>query len=286
MSANTERKTLKDRIMDSVSNETTNEDNDNDTFLFLQELHISNQILIRLYGPTGNNNGFLASYENISVSRYFMYYMISGLFLKLKDDTIDYNDYILGPVYCSKGTRFPDSQRKFEIQIGFTGTGEINESPKQIVDREMKEELGLKLTKDAELYRIYKSHNKALKMVNHTYIISVNDLENLKKEDLEKDIDIHSKKVCVDSNPFDILDTRSTQSGNKIKVGCLAYGTKRDVSKLMKLNSDEEMYHTFTTDKIIGIGAIKVSYVLHMIQNNYFFDMNEFLCVLDNKIGN
>jgi ADP-ribose pyrophosphatase YjhB (NUDIX family) len=150
-------------------------------------------------------------------------------------NNIEEDEYILCPYY-SDG----------DFQIGVTGSIAKNESYKEGVLRELGEEIGLKprySPADIE----FLSNGKMTLGKNRTtkdkrmsvYMVDILDLKPLTNTEHNK-----KKQTAKDSN-------------NK-KVGCIVYGDKKTILNFLSM---DDIYRYYSTDKLKGIVAIKISEV-------------------------
>jgi len=156
---------------------------------------------------------------------------------------IEDDDYILCPYY-SDG----------DFQIGVTGSIAKNESYKQGVLRELGEEIGLKprySPADIEFLSngnmtLGKKRTKKDKRMS-VYMVDILDLKPLTNTE-------HNKKKQTDKD-----------SNNK-KVGCIVYGDKKTILNFLSM---DDIYRYYSTDKLKGIVAIKISEVRKYVIKNH-----------------
>lgn len=157
-------------------------------------------------------------------SQFYPYPMKRGLNHALIRGIIKPTDYILGPVY-----------RNNEVQIGVTGTAELNEEITSSAGRELGEEIGLipNTLTDLKLIRIYKWERQNHGPVDFT-VFSLN-MDNCQPVQTTNKMGLHS-------------DDR------KRKIGCLLFGRYEQVINFLQ---SEKIYRYHSNDDIIGIAAVR-----------------------------
>lgn len=172
-------------------------------------------------------------------STYFPNNLCEAIFHNdIKDD-----DYILCPYY-SKG----------DFQIGVTGNIAKNESYKKGIIRELGEEIGLKPRYSSANIEFLSNGNMTLGKKRtmkdkrmSVYMVDILDLKPLVSTD-------HKKKKQT-----------AKESDNK-KVGCIVYGDKKTILNFLSI---VDIYRYYSTDKLKGIVAVKISEVRKYVKKEH-----------------
>ena len=148
-------------------------------------------------------------------------------FLRKQIQEMNDTDWIVCPVQLKDNS-------SWDIQIGVTGKCKIRIEPYESMRIELEEELGLRLINPDSI--IVGENDKGCERtifkinINQTMSIekdSVSDINNCLKDDIDK------------------------------KIGCLVYGTKDDLEKVIK-KTDKIRYYLSNKDNIIGIAFVSV----------------------------
>lgn len=156
---------------------------------------------------------------------------------------IEDDDYILCPYY-SEG----------DFQIGITGNIAKNESYKEGILRELGEEIGLKPRYSPADIEFLSNSNMTLSKKRtmkdkrmSVYMVDILDLKPLVSTEHKK-----KKQIAKDSD-------------NK-KVGCIVYGDKKTILNFLSM---VDIYRYYSTDKLKGIVAVKISEVRKYVKKEH-----------------
>ena len=154
------------------------------------------------------------------------------------------SDYILGPLYKTKKGRPKD------LQIGVTGGIAVQEPNWVAASRELGEEIGLVPKSKSDLYKLHKGTYKTRWGYKEMQVYDLYIRDTAPVRDHQ-----HGVKVT------------SREDHPSLKVGCLVYGSRKQVFDFL---SRENIYIYYSEDTIMGLGAIKASDILKLIQSGEF----------------
>ena len=166
---------------------------------------------------------------DMKMSTYFPDKMKDGLVLGEQLNIFKKDDYILGPIYA----------KVHDFQIGVTGSLEEREKAQEGMTRELGEEIGLIPYTYASLETLVEAERKAPKPFK-VFALSIK----------------HALPVPESQDKKRITSSNKVGKDTKRKVGCFLYGSKEE---LLAFLQTEKIFRYYNTDKIVGVGAIKLS---------------------------
>lgn len=175
-------------------------------------------------------------YSTKSRSVTFSNAFFPAMWSALTDKYIRPTDYVLGPLYKNRNG--------FDHQVCITGSCLQGERPREAMVREMAQEVGLapkSLTDPAYLELLTRKDMGKGKRAS-VFIAHMDDLDPLSEEE---------------AGPGeDALDFRKGRDDRNRKVGCVVYGSFREMYNFL----DDAIYrHHTDTDDIVGIVATPIS---------------------------